>query len=61
MKQIQKSQAPKLLVDKNELQDILSVGRDTALRVGEESGAKIKLGRRTLYRVEKLKEYLDNQ
>lgn len=53
--------APKLLIDIKGLQETLSVGQAVAKRVGEESGAKVKLGRRTLYNVEKLQEYLYEQ
>ena len=48
----------KLYVDANELKDMLSVGRNTAQKIGILSGAKVKVGRRALYNVEKVKEYM---
>lgn len=36
------------------------VGKATAEKIGKESGALIKIGRRNLYKVDVLKEYLNN-
>ena len=38
----------KRLVDISSLMEYLSLGRNSALKFGEESGAKLKVGRRTL-------------
>ena len=36
----------------------LSCGRATARKIGEQAGAKIVIGRRVLYSIEKVKKYL---
>ena len=48
----------KLYVGIDELKTMLSIGRNSALIVGEKANAKIKVGRRTLYNVEKIKDYM---
>ena len=48
----------KLYVGIDELKTMLSIGRNRALQVGEKANAKVKVGRRTLYNVEKVKEYM---
>ena len=57
-KRTDRNASDKIAVDINGLQDILSVGKNTAIRIGEESGAAIKIGRRKLYSVEKINEYM---
>ncbi len=37
---------------------MLSCGHATARKIGEQAGARIVIGRRVLYSVEKVKEYL---
>ncbi len=49
----------KLAVDIYALMDLLSVGRHTAEKFGEDAGAVIRIGKRKLYNVEKIKDYLD--
>ena len=51
----------KITVDINELQTILSVGRNTASRIGEDAQAVVRIGRRKLYNVEKIKKYMEDQ
>lgn len=51
----------KITVDINELQGLLSVGKNTASRIGEEANAVIRIGKRKLYSVEKIKAYMDKQ
>ena len=51
----------KITVDINELQGMLSVGKNTAIRIGEEANAVIRIGKRKLYSVEKIKAYMDRQ
>lgn len=51
----------KLYVGVDELQAMLSIGRNSALIVGEKANARVKVGRRTLYNVEKVKEYMASQ
>lgn len=48
----------KIAVDINELKIMLSVGRDSAAAIGEKAGAVIRVGRRKLYNVQKVSEYM---
>lgn len=41
------------------VQELLGIGKSKAYEVGELAGAKLKIGTRTVYRVDKLKEYID--
>jgi hypothetical protein len=50
--------ASKLTVDINGLQDILSVGKNTASQIGDKAGAVIRIGRRKLYIVDKVNDYM---
>ena len=50
----------KIYVGVDELKKMLSVGRNTALKIGIDANAKIKVGRRTLYNVEKIKDYMSS-
>lgn len=50
--------AEKILVDMRELRTILSCGRVTAERIAESAGASIKIGKRRLYNVRKIENYL---
>ena len=49
----------KLAVTTEDLQNILSCGRKSAVDIGEKAEAKIQLGRRVLWNVEKIKIYLN--
>lgn len=49
----------KLAVDTKGLQALLDCGRDTAIKIGIEAGAKIKHGNRTIWNVKKVQRYLD--
>jgi Holliday junction resolvasome RuvABC DNA-binding subunit len=40
------------------LQEITGLGRQNAERIAKAAGAKIKVGRRTLYSVQKVEEYM---
>lgn len=42
----------------DQLQKMLNCGYYTAKRIGEKAKARVYSGRRTLYNVEKIKEYL---
>lgn len=55
------STVERITVDIKQLTEMLSVGRNTALAIAEESGAGIKFGRRKLYSVERIKEYMSEQ
>lgn len=49
----------KITVDLPTLAGMLGVGRTTAERVGKEAKAVIKIGRRTLYNVAKIENYME--
>lgn len=59
-KRLQGSNIEKMTVGVNELKDMLSVGRGTAAKIGAAAGASIKVGSRTLYRVDRIEAYLDS-
>ena len=48
----------RLYIDAEGLAAMLSCGKSTAIRVGEASGGKVKLGRSARYNVEKVRQYL---
>lgn len=47
-----------IAVNIDKLSAMLSCGHATARKIGEQAGAKIVIGRRVLYSVEKVKNYL---
>lgn len=49
----------KLLVDTIGLQEMLSSGRQTAVSIGAEAGAKCCVGRRAFWHVEKVRRYIN--
>lgn len=49
-----------ITVNIEKLAAMLSCGRATARKIGEQAGAKIVIGRRVLYSVEKVKKYLSS-
>lgn len=49
----------KIMVDINELQGMLSVGMQSAAAIGTEAGAVVRIGRRKLYRVDKVEAYIN--
>ena len=53
------SDANKIMVSIEELQEMLSVGRNTAKQIGIDAGASVKIGRRRLYNVSKVNEYMN--
>lgn len=48
-----------LCVDTSGLQEILQSGRKTAVEIGIQAEARIQIGRRVLWNVEKVKKYLE--
>lgn len=48
----------KLTVDTQELQQILSLGRKSAVEIGNLANAKIIVGRRVVWNLQKIQEYL---
>lgn len=49
----------KITVDLIGLQKMLSIGKGSCRKIGKEAGAVIKVGRRTLYNVQKIEAYLN--
>ena len=49
----------KITVDIDGLAAMLSCGHATARKIGEQAGARIVIGRRVLYMVDKVYKYLD--
>lgn len=49
----------KMAVDLKGLQAMLSLGRTSAEKVGDAAGATFKVGKRKLYKVDKINAYLD--
>lgn len=47
-----------ITVDINGLAALLSCGESTARKIGEDAEARISIGRRVLYSVEKVKSYV---
>ena len=50
----------KLLVNTPELMRLLSCGRPKAIEVGTEAGARVMLGRKLMWNVAAVREYLDS-
>lgn len=49
-----------LTVNTDTLAGMLNCGRATAVKIGTDAGAKIQIGRRTLYKVSVIERYLDS-
>lgn len=52
-------EAARLTVTTEELQSLLGCGRKTTIDIGEQAGARVQLGKRVLWNVDKVKIYLD--
>lgn len=48
-----------LTVNAETLAALLDCGRATAVKIGTDAGAKIQIGRRTLYKVSIIEKYLE--
>lgn len=48
-----------ITVNADTLAGMLDCGRATAVKIGTDAGAKIQIGRRTLYKVSIVNKYLD--
>ena len=60
MKKTKERETNQLLsVDVEGLAAMLSCGQSTARKIGEEAGARIVIGRRVLYSVNKIQKYLE--
>lgn len=53
------SNAEPICVSIADAQRILGIGKNKTYQIGAESGAMFKLGKRTLFRVDKLKAYIE--
>lgn len=49
-----------ITVNADTLAGMLDCGRATAVKIGTDAGAKIQIGRRTLYKVSIVNKYLDS-
>ena len=49
----------KCTITTQELQFYTGAGKETAIKIGIAAGARIKIGRRVLWNVEKVRRYLD--
>lgn len=49
----------KKLVDTQDLQALLCVGRQTAVRIGTSANARVQVGKRVLWNVGKVQRYID--
>lgn len=59
-KTINRNETAKFLtVNAETLAGMLNCGRATAVKIGTDAGAKIQIGRRTLYKVSIIEKYLD--
>lgn len=50
----------KQTVDTKELQGMLSTGRKTAVDIGTAAGARVQVGRRVLWNVRRIQQYIDS-
>lgn len=50
----------KSLIDTKELMERLSCGRSTAVQIGSNACARIQIGKRVLWNIKKVDEYLDS-
>ena len=57
-KTTQRKTDQQITVDVEKLAGMLSCGRATARKIGEQAGARITIGRRVLYSVDAVKKYL---
>lgn len=48
-------------VSTERLAELLDCGKVTAKKIGEQANAKIQIGRRVLWSMDKVKKYLENQ
>ena len=58
-KTTQRKSDQQITVDVEKLAGMLSCGRATARKIGEQAGARIVIGRRVLYSVDAVKKYLE--
>lgn len=56
---IKRNAEDRLTVNAETLAGMLDCGRATAVKIGTDAGAKIQIGRRTLYKVSAVEKYLE--
>ena len=49
-----------MTVDITSLMSMLNVGKSTATKIGDEANAVIKVGRRKLFNVQRIREYMNS-
>lgn len=54
------TQHKKITITTNALQELLDCGRQTAVNIGDAAGARVQIGKRLLWNVEKVKLYVDS-
>lgn len=50
----------KITINTDELQAMLSCGRYSAIQIGEAAAARIQIGKRIFWNVEKIKSYINS-
>lgn len=55
----EKQEVRQMLIDTDHLKKMLSCGIVTAKRIGNEANAKVVVGKRTLWNVKKIEDYID--
>lgn len=58
-KKTQESIENQILLDTNELRELLSCGKYTAVKIGEAAQAKVKIGKRVLWNKALIQSYVD--
>lgn len=58
-KKTQESIENQILLDTNELRELLSCGKYTAVKIGEAAQAKVKIGKRVLWNKTLIQSYVD--
>lgn len=51
----------RILISTHDLQELLSCGRSTTVKIGTEAGAKVQIGKRVLWNREKIQKYLNER
>lgn len=49
-----------VLVDLNTLQNMLCIGKQSADKIGVAAGAVVRIGKRKVYNVKKIEQYVDS-
>lgn len=55
-----KNEERRITVSVEELQKMLSLGKTSCRKLGEEAGAVVRVGKRKLYRVDKVEAYINS-